>query len=369
MSEGKITILVIDRSAVERDLLKSELGRYPDIDVIGVAPNGNIGLIKTGDLRPDLVLLDAGVEDLSPVDFTVQSRKKISGLGIVLMTTENPSRQIIDRTVESLEKGAFDFIEKPSFEDGPHRSEVMIRKLLPKIRGYSIKRYTRLAKIATGKSSAAEPVDPGAAPGARTGSVDAARHPRRNSFRLVAFGVSTGGPEAMGKILSGFPSDFPLPIVMVMHMPKNFTASMAADLDRKSDIGVREAADGDPLAPGTAYLARGGSHLRIVKGEGDSFLLRLDEGPPVKGCRPSVDILFKSVAESAGSHAIAIILTGMGDDGVEGMIALKKKGAITIAQDQDSSVVWGMPGESVKAGAIDEVVALDRIAERVMELI
>jgi two-component system chemotaxis response regulator CheB len=360
---SKIKILIVERSTVERNDLKAVLSESSDLEVLGTAPNGNIGLIKVRDLNPDLVILDAGISDPPPEVFTDECLGRTEPAGIILMTENTPSIAAIEKTIMSLEKGAFDFIQKP----GPGEAswvESMQRKLLPKIRGYSIKKYSRMAKQVSGGNASSVPA----------AGIDRVQTISRKSiasrrFRMVAVGVSTGGPEALGRLLSFFPADFPLPILIVLHMPKNFTVSMARDLDRKSPLSVKEAEDNEIVKGGSVYLARGGSHLLVkCRGDGTAFL-KIDDGPPVKGCRPSADLLFSSSAECFGEEVIGVIMTGMGDDGVEGIIDLKGKGALTIAQDEETSLVWGMPGTAVRSGVIDEVVPLDDIARRIIEIV
>jgi len=187
-------------------------------------------------------------------------------------------------------------------------------------------------------------------------------------FKIVAIGVSTGGPEALSLILPLFPASFPVPIILAMHMPKFFTRSMAESLTKKSSLNVKEAETGDVLTPGVVYLAPGGLHTTIQRSNSGRIEVQLNNNSAENNYRPSVNVLLRPVAEVYGKSTLAVMLTGMGEDGVEGMVALKNLGAITLAQDEESSVVWGMPGSAVKAGCVDEVLPLKKIPGRIMEL-
>jgi two-component system chemotaxis response regulator CheB len=189
-----------------------------------------------------------------------------------------------------------------------------------------------------------------------------------DEFDMIVIGVSTGGPEALSHILPELPASFPVPIIIVLHMPQFFTQSMAQELDHKSEMRVKEAEDGEMVQKGSVYLARGGKHLLIKRKDLDQFMLYHDDGPEVNGCKPSVDVFFESVEKVMKQKIIAIILTGMGEDGVKGISRLKERGAVTIAQDSNTSIVWGMPGAAVRAGVIDEVLPVHVIANRLIEL-
>ena len=364
-SKHTTDILIIDPGREGRALIQESVNDYDDIRVVDSAPNGKLGLIKAEQLEPDIVVLDMGIKDYLPEDLVADFLKKHEHLGIILTLAAGPGPQMIAKTLHTLERGAYDFIEKPA-DSMPHETAVqaICRKLIPKIRSFSIQQFSKIAKDASGVSKVEnkEAVVPGQvrAIGRRT-----LNKPAR--CRVVAIGVSTGGPKALLKIIPELPSEYPLPIVIVLHMPKAFTGPMASDLDRKAGLHVKEAQEGDILEPGKVYLAPGGIHSIVRKRADQKVCISYDDGPPENECKPSVDVLFRSVADVFDKEVLALILTGMGLDGAEGMKELKSRGAVTFAQDKQSSVVWGMPGAAFNAGVVDRLVPLDEIALRLTE--
>ena len=341
-------------------MLSKALEGIADIEVVAQAPNGVMALSKLEQLKTDLALLDAGTDDMSAAELTREILKRHEHMGVI-MTAESGAES--EQTIQALESGAFDFIEKPQ-ADFEQASEILQRKLLPKIRTFSIRRYSRAAKIDSGAANRNATGIAADSPAGRRDRVPGA-------FKILAMGVSTGGPDALARIIPALPREFPLPIVIVIHMPKSFTASLSENLNKKSLIRVREAVDGDVLESGVAYVAPGGVHLVVKKAPGNRYMLACDDGPTENGCKPSVDVLFRSLAESCSQkEVVATLLTGMGSDGAAGMGLLKKNGAAwNIVQDEQTSLVWGMPGSAVRAGVADEVLPLDDIAGRLLELV
>ncbi|KKL72507.1 hypothetical protein LCGC14_2084220 [marine sediment metagenome] len=362
-------ILIIDRSRSDCDIIKKALEDSPDIEVTGTAIDGKSGLTKALALKPDIVLLDAGIEDYDPAEFVVKSLNELEQLGIILTLNGAPDQKMVQRTIATLENGAFDFIEK--LQDAPEEQliESLKRKLLPKIRTYTIKMYSRIAKMVSGESKIADRKQPEMRIESVSGpEIIKPKQQLSTGYKVVTIGVSTGGPEALTRIIPLIPPSFPLPVLIVLHMPVHFTASMASDLNKKSNLTVKESVEGDVLKPGYVFLARGGQHMTVKKGAGGQYFLQHNDDPPEHGCRPSVDALFRSVSETFKESAIAVILTGMGIDGAKGMGLIKQSGSMTIAQDEESSVVWGMPEAAVKAGIVDEVLPLNNIPERLIEI-
>jgi two-component system chemotaxis response regulator CheB len=274
----------------------------------------------------------------------------------------------VDRAILALEAGAFDFVLKPDRRTRGDAVASLRRLLLPKIRCFSIRRYSQAAKAGTqpGPASAAVSVRPEDLLPRTARRLAAGRLP---AIEVVVVGASTGGPEALSKLIPALPRDFPLPVLTVLHMPKLFTARMAAALAKESAIPVSEACDGETAAAGHAYLAAGGMHLKVERGTRRRTVLRLTDDPPENGCKPAVDVLFRSAAAAFGERVLAVLLTGMGEDGTRGLAELKRLRAPAIVQDEATSVIWGMPGSAVKAGLADEVLPLARIAPRIVELI
>ena len=363
-----IRVLIVDDDILWRDALASALADYRDIEVCGTSPTGKLGLDKTLRLAPDLVLLASSLSDVSPVDFT-QAVLDQAPLTCVLVVASDDTLSA-DTAIRALEAGAFDFILKPPGRCKEERVSGLRRLLPPKIRCCSIRRYSRMARRS---SPAAGPRPPKVkkAPVLRVPVAlpAPAAGMKGNAFEAVLVGASTGGPEALSKLLPVFPASFPLPIVVVLHMPRAFTRRMAAALNQESVLTVTEGKDGDVLAPGHAYLAPGGQHTTVERGLRQRVLLKLVDGPPENGCKPAVDVLLRSAASVFRNRVLTVLLTGMGEDGTKGLSALRERPTTVLVQDEETSVVWGMPGSAVRAGRVDEILPLDMIGERVMEIV
>jgi len=366
-----IATLIVDDDVMCRDALRTALADLPDIRVDGAAPNGKIGLDRARQSAPDLVVLASSLTDVSAVEFTRTVLSELSNTA-VLITSKNRA-QDADVAIQALEAGAFDFVLKPESRCREDIVAGLRRMLVPKIRCYSIKRYSRIAR---GYSPVRRPKAAGAASsgGVSNGQVAAARDRVSRRFgddriAAVLIGASTGGPEALMELLPGLPAGLPVPVVVVLHMPKLFTKRMAEALDRKSALAVKEAEDEDLLEPGHVYLAPGGQHVILERGTRRRLFVRMDDGPPEGGCKPAVNVLFRSAEKVLGKHVLGVLLTGMGEDGKKGLIEMKNRDAPTLAQDEATSVVWGMPGSAVRAGCVDEILPLERIAQRIQEIV
>jgi two-component system chemotaxis response regulator CheB len=342
-----IRVLVVDDSALMRKLLTELLASDPAIEVVGAVadPFQARDLIKA--TSPDVLTLDVEMPRMDGLTF-LRNLMRLRPMPVVMVSSLTESSA--DVTLAALELGAFDFVTKPR---------------LDLARGLSAVARDIVAKVKAAAASRARPRPraprrPG--PPVAVRSIDAVRL----TDQVIAIGASTGGTEAIAEVLRGLPADAP-GVVIVQHIPPEFSRRFAARLDRDSALSVREAQDGDEVLVGHAYIAPGDRHLRIVR-SGARWQCRLGTEPPVSGHRPSADVLFESVAQHAGRNAIGVLLTGMGVDGARGLGAMREAGAVTIAQDRDSSVVWGMPGEAVKRGAASEVVALGDVAGRLVTL-
>ena len=359
-----ITVFIIDMSSDTRDIISKTLNLNSDIEVLGTAPNGHIGLLKVLDIKPDVVILNASIKNLTPVNFTKTVLEKLGKCGIILTINKGISSGILDSTIQSLESGAFDIIEKPDKVLSEQKKvEYYNRKLLVKIRGYSIKRYSQIAREASRKKDKKVDTD------ITENILSKIKIKNDSTYKALLIGVSTGGPRALSAIIPELPVLFPLPTIIVLHLPEYFTAGMAHELDRKSGLKVIEAKEGDSIKQGFVYLAKGGRHLTIEKGINQNCMFKYMDSPPVNNCKPSVDVLFESASGIFKEKTIGVILTGMGVDGAKGIIALKNNGARTFVQDRETSVVWGMPGAAVNTGCVDEILPLNRIFERILEII
>lgn len=345
--DKKKRVLLVDDAVVVRKALSTAIGQDPLLEVAGTAVNGRVGLAKFVASRPDIVLLDIEMPEMDGLE-TVRELRKIDRRVPIIMFSSLTERGA-SVTLEALALGATDYVTKPSNIDGASTLEAITRELIPKIRALCHLPGERVSS------------EPQAAVAARLFPPV----PRLVSpVQIVVIGVSTGGPDALARVLPSLPARFPVPLLIAQHMPAIFTAMLASRLASKSALPVRECSSGEPLQPGCAILAPGDFHMVLQQSDGLSRLVT-HQGPRENFCRPSVDVLFRSVAAVYGGRTLAVILTGMGQDGLKGCEMLRMQGARIYVQDEASSVVWGMPGFVAKAGLADKVLPLDRIAEEI----
>jgi two-component system chemotaxis response regulator CheB len=349
-----IRVLVIDDSALVRKLLTELLRTDPRIDVVGSAPDAFVARTRIKTLNPDVLTLDVEMPGMDGVTF-LRNLMRLRPMPVVMVSS------LTDRgaevTLDALSLGAVDYLSKPKLDVairlGEYRDE-LIEKVITAARA-------RIRPIASAdisgrwkQSYSASVIVPRLVP-----------MTFQSRDRLIAVGASTGGTEAIREVLMGFPPDGP-GVVIAQHIPRVFSKPFAERLNRVCPVAVCEAEDGQDILPGHAYIAPGDLHLMVVR-SGGRWQCRLDDGPAVNRHRPSVDVLFRSVAQQAGAHAIGVLLTGMGRDGALGLKEIREAGGATLVQDEATSVVWGMPGEAVQLGAAEDVLPLSRIAGRVLE--
>ncbi len=341
----KIRVLVVDDSALVRTILKRELGRDPQIEVIGAASDAYEARDMILAHKPDVITLDVEMPRMSGIEFLEKLMKNYPVPVIMFSTLTDSGTKA---ALQALERGAVDVMRKPDQTSTALR-EVM-DQLIDKI------------KAAHGSIRRPRPRIPVRARPAplKTSGVDPSRH-------IIAIGASTGGTEALRTVLMQLPADTP-PVVVVQHMPEGFTAAFAERLNKCSAMRVVEAIDNLPLKPGLAVIGRGNYHLSIEK-RGAGWIARSRSGPLVCRHRPSVEVLFQSIAKHAGSSAVGVIMTGMGADGAQGLLAMRKAGAATLAQDERSCVVFGMPKEAIALGAAERVVGLLEIPRAVLNML
>ncbi|SNT02392.1 two-component system, chemotaxis family, response regulator CheB [Geodermatophilus saharensis] len=343
-----IRVLVVDDSVVVRKIVTDVLSSDPAIEVVGTAVNGKLALGKVDQLRPDLVTMDIEMPEMNGIEAVRALRAARNRLPIVMFSTL--TERGAAATLDALSAGANDYVTKPANVGSVAASMESVREqLIPRI------------KALTGRPVTGPP-RPAAAPVApRTPAPRSAAH---KAPAVLVVGSSTGGPEALARVLPALPAALPVPVLVVQHMPPVFTRQFAQRLDRLSALRVVEAADGSPLLPGTVHLAPGDHHL-TVRGSGRGATTVLSQGPPENFCRPAVDPLFRSAVTAYDGAVLSVVLTGMGADGREGASAVRDAGGTVVVQDQATSVVWGMPGAVASAGLADEVLPLDRIAEAI----
>ncbi|MGC8764817.1 MAG: protein-glutamate methylesterase/protein-glutamine glutaminase [Brevinematia bacterium] len=346
----KIKVLVVDDSAIVRDVISNELNKQPDMEVVGVAIDPFIARDKIVKLKPDVITLDIEMPRMDGLTFL---EKLMQYYPIPVIIVSSITTQDKYAAIKALELGAFDVVNKPH---GTYSVGEVKEEIITKIRNAFSNRETFLKKW----HSVSKDIER-----AKTERKKYILSQLTTTDKLIAIGASTGGTIAIEHILSSLPKNLP-PIVITQHMPEGFTNQFARRLNDMCELEVKEAEDEENLVAGTAYIAKGGKHLKFER-SGNLLKTKLTDGERVNFQRPSVDVMFKSIAEVAGKNALGILLTGMGRDGADGLLAMKQSGATTIAQDEKSSIVWGMPGAAVHIGAAMEVLPLDEIAKRIVE--
>ncbi|MDH5511107.1 MAG: chemotaxis response regulator protein-glutamate methylesterase [Nitrospinota bacterium] len=342
---AKITVLVVDDSAIARKALKEILETDRNIEVVGTAPDPFIARDKILELKPNVVTLDVEMPRMDGVTFL---HKLMKHYPIPVVMVSSLTQKGAETTLASLEAGALEIVAKPVLEK--HNFSAIAVELIDKIKAAA------RAKMKPPPSAA---------------DLEKRRKPLTSMVsttnKIVAIGASTGGTEALKDILMKMPPNSP-GILVVQHMPELFTTAFAKRLNELCEITVKEASNGDSVTNGKCLIAPGSRHM-VLRRSGSLYFVEVKDGPPVNRHRPSVDVLFNSVARNAGSNAVGVILTGMGADGSQGLRNMKDSGAKTIAQDEATSVVFGMPKEAIKLGAADKVLPVDRIAENILKML
>ena len=343
---GKVRVLVVDDSAMIRAILRTALAQHPMIEVIGFAVDGVDALSKIASLRPDVVTLDVEMPRLNGLGVLQRVAGKVPVSFVMISTLTRAGANI---TFEALRRGAFDYVAKP--ESGgiaglPDFRASVQEKVLAAARAKG-----RARRIFGSASASAAPTLP----------------PNRVRGWVVAIGISCGGPPTLAEMLPAFPSDF-VPIIITQHMPAQFTGAFARQLDQACAMCVKEAEDGESLAQGTILIAPGDRHLRLRR-TGVGLQVALDSGPKVSGHRPSVDVMLAAAAQCCPRRCVGVVMTGMGSDGARGLAQLKQAGGRTIAQDEDTSLVYGMPKAAADAGCVDHVVPLPKIPHAIARLL
>lgn len=358
--------LIVDDTVVFRKILSEAMSTFPGVEVIGTAPGGALALKKLAQTPADLVLLDVHMEGMDGIETLEHLRRDFPDTAVVMVSGINT--RSTESTIRALEMGALDFIRKPDGSDYQQNIAALRQDLLNVVRGLETRRLTRTVKSAAPAAQTKIVQTPipkqAASPSLRpTG-------PRRQpeAVAVVAIGVSTGGPEALTRLIPRLPRDLGVPVVLVQHMPPVFTKSLAESLAKKSALKVVEADDNQEIKAGTVYIAPGGRHMTIKESEGCVRAV-MNTDPPENSCRPSVDVLFRSVAAVYGGKGVlSVILTGMGSDGMEGVKKLKAGKCFSLTQSESSCVVYGMPRAVDEAFLSDESVDIEKMAGRIAEI-
>lgn len=337
---ARIRVLVVDDSPVVRRILSTVIAAEPDMEVVGTAPDPFVARDRIVALQPDVLTLDIGMPRMDGLTFL---RKLMHYRPMPVVVVSSLAGPGCESALEALRLGAVDVVGKP---DGPDSAAGLSLTLATKIRAAAVARPGSLLR--------ARPI----------AGREAANFHRASAGALIAIGASAGGTEAIQSVLEALPADLP-GIVVTQHIPAGFSRAFADRLNRTCRMEVAEARDGDLLTPGLALVAPGNFHMLVRKAAG-GYRVHLDSGPRVCYQRPAVDVMFGSVAEAAGAAALGVILTGMGSDGADGMLRMKRAGACTIAQDEATCLVYGMPKEAVRVGAVDVILPLDRIPEAIV---
>jgi two-component system chemotaxis response regulator CheB len=354
----KIRVLVVDDTIFYRKVVSDILAEHPDVEVVGTANNGKIALSRIRSLKPDLMTLDVEMPEMNGLELLEEIQKQKLNVKTAMLSSKTEKGS--EATIMALQLGAFDFILKPD-DQSAEKNKLQISSEIKRI----IEVYKRHSQTVISPPQITSP----------TVIHKAVRNlpktfKRTERSHVIAIGVSTGGPNALTKVIPQLPGNIGVPILLVQHMPPAFTASLAKSLNGKSMLKVKEAVNGEEVLPNTVYIAPGGTQMMVASGIGLKKIIRTStNAPPENNCRPSVDYLFRSVAREYGSKSTCVIMTGMGTDGKLGITVAKSSGALAIAQEAASCVVYGMPKVVIEAGLADIISPLDGIADEIIKTI
>lgn len=344
-----LRVVVIDDSAYVRKVVREILSRSPFIEVVGTARDGREALEQVERLEPDVVTCDLIMPELDGVGF-VREQMKRRPVPIIIMSV---AKETAEATLTALDAGAIDFVQKPTALATEKIFEVST-ELIDKVKAAGTIALNRIPISSTAQTEISQPVT---------------QIPGSHSVDLVVIGISTGGPQALKRLIPQLPSDFPVPVAMVMHMPVGYTEMYAAKLNELSPLEVKEAAEGDEIKPGRVFLAAAGRHLTLKRVSNGTVVTHLDAKPFSMLHRPSVDVLFQSAAEVYGNRVLGVVMTGMGSDGKQGAAWIKSQGGIIFTEAESSCVVYGMPCSVMEAGLSDKSIDLENMARAIREVV
>lgn len=373
ISNKKLRVLVVDDTIVYRSAVSEIIKEIPGAELVGVAHNGKIALAKIESLKPDILTLDIEMPVMNGIEVLAELQKNYPGIGAIMLSTLTADGS--EMTMRALELGAFDFILKPQSASVAEGKLEIKRNLQPMLEAFAkskiapnllsrklatTRKQPALRSLSLGQNTDKRGVE------AQAKSTGFAA--KRGKSEIVTIGISTGGPNALTQMLPKLPGDLGVPVLIVQHMPPVFTKSLAASLDKKCALSVKEAEEGEPIQANVVYIAPGGKQMKLSAGaDGKNRCIKLTNDPPENSCRPSVDYLFRSVGDYYVGRATAVIMTGMGSDGTKGLGILKNKGAHIIGQDEASCVVYGMPKAPADLGYLHVVAPLNKIADEIVK--
>lgn len=352
-----LRVLVVDDSALYRKIVRDVLTATPGVEVVGTANNGRVAVERIDELKPDAVTLDLEMPELDGIGVLREIARKPNAPAAIMVSAFTARGAAA--TTTALQEGAFDFILKPATKSLDMSVTQLRRDLVPKLQACR----RRAAAPALGQRS----TKPAAAP-PRPSTPPRGGQRRLGRPAVIGIAVSTGGPQALTKLLPTLPADLSCPIVMVQHMPPMFTGSLARDLDRRCKVKVAEAENGQPLTNGEVLIAPGGKQMKVARGASGEPVVHVTDDPPERNCKPAADYLFRSLADVFGAKTLGVVLTGMGDDGAAGAAEIKRRGGAILSQDEASCVVYGMPRAVAEAGTTDLVLPLNQIGERLTRM-
>ncbi len=367
MEKKPLRILVVDDTVVYRKTVSDILADIPGVEVVGTANNGKIAMMKIASLKPDLLTLDIEMPEMNGLDVLRAMKTEAPDVGAIILSTLTHKGG--DLTIKALELGAFDYVTKPetgSIEESKNQIKKILALLIK-----SFSRQLEMRNILRGSNYNKAYKPTAASSYLRDASLNRRRQSvsqttRKIKAEIVGIGVSTGGPKALSEMLPKIPENINVPILIVQHMPPMFTDSLAKSLDAQCAIAVKEAMDGEVVQPNIAFIAPGGKQMKIVaSADGLNRIIRITDDPPENSCKPSVDYLFRSIAEHYVGRAAGVIMTGMGSDGTLGLRMMKRNGSYIIAQDESSCIVFGMPKKPIDEGIVDIITPLDKIADEI----
>lgn len=367
-----LRVLVVDDTIVYRKAISDIIDEIPGVECVGVAHNGSIAISKIKTLKPDILTLDIEMPQMNGIEVLAEIKKNHLGVGAVMLSTLTAEGS--EMTMRALDLGAFDFVLKPQSKNQTEGKREIKAALEPILKAFARSRLSSSlirspdrvtpARTAQRSTSAARTITP-------TAPLPVTARPavaRKGKSEIVTIGISTGGPNALNQMLPKLPGDLGVPVLIVQHMPPVFTKSLAASLDKKCQLTVKEAENGENILPNVVYIAPGGKQMKLIAGtDGKHRMIKITDDPPENSCKPSVDYLFRSVGDYYVGRTTAVIMTGMGSDGTKGLGILKNKSAHIIGQDEASCIVYGMPKAPAELGYIDVVVPLGKIADEIIK--